>query len=307
MRPAADSLDHVTEKPGLFDLFAIALCTLIWGTTWFVITLQFGVVDSVVSVAYRFLIAAAVLFIWAKLRGEKLWLSRAQHLAAFGMGFFTFAFQYTLVYWAEERISSAVVAVMFAAMAFINLIAFRIVFRQRASLSAWGGALLGVLGVAILSWGELAAASLDATALMGLTLTTIAVMSASLGNVSARAGEQAGAPLVASTGWAMFYGVLLVTPFILVTGREFSWDPRPQYALSLIYLALAGSVIAFLLYFALARRRGYATASYIAALTPVVAMIVSSVFEDKTWSVLALIGAGVAVAGQYLLLRARRA
>jgi drug/metabolite transporter (DMT)-like permease len=297
----------MTEKPTAFDLFAIAVCTLIWGTTWFVITLQFGVVDSVVSVAYRFMISAAVLFVWAKLRGEKLWLSRAQHIAAFGMGFFTFGFQYTLVYWAEERISSAVVAVMFAAMAFVNLTAFRIVFRQRASLSAWGGAALGVLGVAILSWGELAAASLDARAWTGVTLAAVAVISAAIGNVSARSGEQAGAPLLASTAWAMLYGVMLVAPFITLTGRAWAWDPRPEYLYSLLYLAVAGSVIAFALYYALARRRGYATASYIAALTPVVAMIVSSVFEEKTWSVLALLGAGVAVAGQYLLLRARRA
>src|SRR6185295_9205210 len=98
------------------DITAIVVCTLCWGTTWFAITLQLGVVDPVVSVVYRFAFAAALLFAWCALRGEKIGLTRAQHLAAFGVGFSTFTINYTLVYWAEERVTSAVVAVVFATM-----------------------------------------------------------------------------------------------------------------------------------------------------------------------------------------------
>ncbi|HET9230673.1 MAG TPA: hypothetical protein VFO00_05265, partial [Vitreimonas sp.] len=67
-----------------------------------------------------------------------------------------------------------------------------------------------------------------------------------------------------------------------------------------------GSVIAFLLYYGLARRRGYATASYISALAPPVAMLVSSLFEAKTWGLLALGGVALVLAGQWLLLKAKR-
>jgi drug/metabolite transporter (DMT)-like permease len=74
-----------------------------------------------------------------------------------------------------------------------------------------------------------------------------------------------------------------------------------------LHLSVVGSVIAFLLYYGLARRRGYSTASYISALTPPLAMLVSSLFEAKSWGVLALGGVALVLTGQMLLLRSRRA
>jgi drug/metabolite transporter (DMT)-like permease len=293
-------------KPTLFDIAAIAFCTLAWGTTWFAITLQFGVVDPVISIVYRFALSAAVIFAWCALRRGTLALTLPQHLAALGIGFFTFSVNYPLVYWAEERVSSAVVAVLFAALAFVNLIAFRIVERQHAPPLAWVAAALGVAGVALLSWGELTAADLDPRAVVGLTLTGVAVIGAAIGNLAARRGEKLSAPLIASTGWAMGYGAALLTVFALASGRTWAFDPRPAYIGSLLYLAIVGSVIAFLLYYALARRRGYATASYISALAPPVAMLVSSVFEAKTWGLFALAGVALVLAGQWLLLQVKR-
>ena len=110
------------------DLAAIGICTLAWGTTWYAITHQLGVVDPVVSITYRFALAAGLLFAWCALRRESMALTPAQHMAAFGVGLFTFAIDYPLVYWAEERVTSAVVAVVFAALAFVNLVTFRVVF-----------------------------------------------------------------------------------------------------------------------------------------------------------------------------------
>jgi drug/metabolite transporter (DMT)-like permease len=77
--------------------------------------------------------------------------------------------------------------------------------------------------------------------------------------------------------------------------------------LSLLHLSLNGSVVAFVLYYGLARRRGYSTASYISALTPPLAMLISSLLEGKSWGALALGGIVLVLAGQWLLLRARRA
>jgi drug/metabolite transporter (DMT)-like permease len=287
------------------DLSAIAICTLAWGTTWYAITLQFGVVDPVISIIYRFALAAALLFAWCAIRGEAMQLTRAQHLAAFGMGVCNFAINYALVYWAEERVTSAVVAVTFAAMAFVNLITFRVVYRERAPLLSWIAALLGVAGVALMSWEEVAGANANTRALLGILLTIAAVIAASLGNAFARRGDLAGAAVAPFTAWGMAYGVALLTLFALLTGKTWAFDFSLTYMLSLAHLAIVGSVVAFLLYFGLARRRGYATASYISALTPLVAMVVSSIFEAKTWGVGAFGGIGLVVVGQYLLLRAK--
>ncbi|HYD87841.1 MAG TPA: DMT family transporter [Vitreimonas sp.] len=289
------------------DLVAIAVCTLAWGTTWYAITHQLGVVDPVVSIAYRFAFAAALLFAWCALRRETLALSRAQHLAAFGVGLFTFAIDYAFVYWAEERVTSAVVAVVFAALAFVNLVTFRIAFGQRAPALAWLAALLGVAGVALLSWEEVASAQMSARAWTGIGLTLAGVTAAAVGNVYARRGELAGAGVAASTGWAMAYGAALLALFALVTGKAWTFEFTWPYVLSLLHLSVVGSVIAFLLYYGLARRRGYALASYISALTPPVAMTVSALFENKSWGLLALGGVALVLLGQVLLMRARKA
>lgn len=288
------------------DLAAISICTLAWGTTWFVITFQLGVVDPLVSLAYRFALATALLFAWCALRALPLRLSVAQHTAACGIGLFTFTIDYTFIYLAEARISSAVVAVMFATLALVNLAVFRVVFRQRAPLRAWVAAGLGALGVALLSWSEIVHAHLDARARGGFGMACIAIVSASIGNVFARRGEAAGAAVAGLTAWAMAYGALLVALCALILRRSWVFESSVGYIASLVYLALVGSVVAFLFYYGLARRRGYAAASYVTALTPVVAMTVSSVFEGKTWSAMAINGLALVLIGQWMLLRARR-
>ncbi|MGE0531178.1 MAG: DMT family transporter [Hyphomonadaceae bacterium] len=290
-----------------FDLVSIIVCTLAWGTTWFAITLQLGVVDPVVSITYRFGLAAVLLFAWGALRGERLALNRAQHLAAFGVGLFTFAIDYSFVYWAEERVTSAVVAVVFAAMAFVNLAVFRVAFGQRAPLLAWAAAGLGVIGVGLLSWEEIVTSNMSQRALTGIGLTLAGVFSAAIGNVYARRGELAGAGVIASTGWAMGYGAVLLAAFALVTGKAWTFEFTAPYILSLLHLSVVGSVIAFALYYGLARRRGYATASYISALTPPLAMFVSALLEGKSWGLFALGGVVLVLMGQVLLLRSKRA
>jgi len=288
------------------DLTAIGVCTLAWGTTWYAITHQLGVVDPVISVTYRFALAAALLFAWCAVRREQIALTRVQHAAAFGMGFFTFAIDYTFVYWAEERVTSAVVAVVFAAMAFVNLVIFRVAFAQRAPMLAWGAAGLGVIGVFLLSWEEINSAAFGARAFAGVALTFAGVFAAAIGNVYARRGELAGAPVAALTGWSMGYGAVILAFVSIVTGKAWTFELSGPYVISLAHLAIVGSVIAFLLYYGLARRRGYATASYISALTPPVAMTVSALFEGKSWGVLALAGVALVLAGQVLLLRSKQ-
>ncbi|MEQ1490356.1 MAG: EamA family transporter [Terricaulis sp.] len=271
------------QRTQWFDLAAIVVCTLAWGTTWFAITKQLGVVDPVVSVTYRFALAAVLLFAWGALRREKLALTRAQHFAALGVGF------------------------VFAAMAFMNLIVFRFAFNQRAPLLAWAAGGLGVLGVGFLSWEEISSAELSNRALAGISLTLAGVLSAAIGNVYARKGEMAGAGVIASTGWAMGYGAAMLAVFAVATGKTWAFEFTAPYIVSLLHLSLVGSVIAFALYYGLARRRGYATASYISALTPPLAMFVSAMFEDKSWGVFALGGVVLVLAGQVLLLRSKRA
>jgi drug/metabolite transporter (DMT)-like permease len=159
----------------------------------------------------------------------------------------------------------------------------------------------------VLSWAELTHAALSSDTVAGIGLTLVAVVGASAGNLFAHRNDKSGVSVFAATAWGMLYGAAFLTLFALLTGRAFVFDPRPTYVLSLLYLSLLGSVTAFLVYFWLARRRGYSTASYISALTTPTAMVISSTLENKHWSAFALSGVALVLLGQWLLLKSRRA
>lgn len=288
-------------------MLAMGACSLIWGTTWFAITQQFGPVPALVSVAYRFGISAALIFAFCLITRQSIVLRPRQHLAALGQGVSTFAINYPLVYLAEEKVPSGVVAVTFAALAFVNLVVFRLAFGTRASWSSWAGAALGVAGVAVMSFSQLIGAHMDPKTATGLLFGVLAVLMAAVGNVFAHRGHAAGTEVAPGTAWSMAYGAAALAIFDFATGKPFIFDPRPAYGLSLIYLSLFGSVIAFLLYFALARRRSYTFASYISAITPPIALGISAVFEHAPLGWGAAAGVVLVVIGQALLIRSPKA
>jgi drug/metabolite transporter (DMT)-like permease len=287
----------------LADVLSIPVCTLAWGTTWFAVTLQLGVVDPMASLVYRFVLASTLLFGWCAARREPVALSRPQHAMAAGLGFFGFTLSYAATYEAETRVVSAVVAVLFAALAFLNLVVFRVAFAHRARPSAWTAAAMGALGVLLVSWGEIAEARHATRPAIGIALSLLGVVATAVGNGFAQRGEELGAPLAASTAWATLYGTLFLIAWVLAARRPFGFEPSARYVLSLLYLGLFGSVVPFLLYFRLARSRGYTTASYVLALTPILAMAMSALFEGKRWSPTGLLGVVIVLAGQWMLLR----
>ena len=289
------------------DLFALFACSLIWSTTWFAIKFQLGVVPPVVSVAYRFGLATLLLFAWCLFTRQSLKLTRAQHLMVAGQGLFVFALQYPLVYIAEGYVVSAVVAVIFASLSFVNLILFRITLGLKAARLAWAGSAAGLLGVAALSWGEAVRLDMSPAALLGIGLSMAAVVISAFGNLFAAKAQALEVPVTSSTAWAMGYGTLGLMLYALVSGQPFAFEFTAAYIGSLVYLAVFGSVAAFLMYYALARRTGYSFASYISALTPPIAMGISAAFEGAQWGWEALAGLVLVVTGQYLLIRAPKA
>jgi len=285
-------------------LGSIAICSVIWGTTWYAITLQLGSVDATASVTYRFALASVVLFLFCWWRGEPIRLTGAQHLAVFGQGVLTFSIQYSMVYEAEQHIASAVVAVIFAGLAFVNLALFRLLLGQRANWRAWVGAGLGVVGVAAMFVAELRRPGAGDEAHLGLILAVVAMIFAAAGNLAGWKAQKEGAPVLASVAWAMAYGAGLVWLYGVSTGVEFGFELTPAYVGSLLYLSVFGSVVAFALYFMLARAKGYALASYISALTPPIALLMSVVFEHAHFGWEAGLGLVLVLVGQVLLIRA---
>lgn len=303
-----DSVPPVARPPlsrtTLLGIGGVLTCAVIWGTTWYAITLQLGTVAPLASIVWRFGLASALLFLGCLIARQNLRLTRAQHLAALAQGFFAFSISYSFTYASEGHVASAIVAVTFASLTFINLVLFRLAAGQKAAAVSWGGAILGLVGVAVLSGGEVLKAGFDGQAALGVGLALIATTASAFGNFFAWKGQNHGSMAIPSTAWAMAYGTGLLALFGLATGVEFSIDPTFTYVGSLLYLSVFGSVIAFGLYFTIARMIGYAMASYISALTPLIAMLVSVLFEGARFGWPALLALLLILSGQALLIRA---
>jgi drug/metabolite transporter (DMT)-like permease len=303
-----DPLPPVARPPlsraTLLGIGGVLVCAVIWGTTWYGITLQLGTVAPLASIVWRFGLAAALLFLGCLIFRQKLRLTGPQHLAALGQGVFAFSISYSFTYAAEGHVASAIVAVTFASLTFINLVLFRLAAGQKAAGLSWGGAIMGLVGVAVLSGGEVLSAGFDRRAALGVGLALIATTASAFGNFFAWKGQTRGSMAIPSTAWAMAYGTGLLVIYGLATGVEFTIDPTFTYIGSLLYLSVFGSVIAFGLYFTIARMIGYAMASYISALTPPIAMLVSVLFEGARFGWPALAGLLLVLSGQALLIRA---
>ena len=287
--------------PGSNGLFV--LCTLIWGSTWFVIRFQLGSVAPEVSVAYRFALAATLLLGFCVLTKARLRFSIREHLLMALQGAFMFAANYVLVYHSERFLTSGLVAVVFSLIVIFNIVGMRLLFGTPIALEMLLGAMTGVCGVALLFWPELARFEGDATSTLGLVLALVSTLIASIGNLVAAHNYKLGMPVRSSTGFAMLYGSFFVAIWILVRGVPWSFVATPSYVLSLAYLAVFGSVVAFVSYLTLAGRVGADRAGYSGVVTPVVALGLSTVLEGYRWTLPAVIGALLALGGNVIILK----
>ncbi len=303
---AAAIPQHAGGRPDRWDYLSLAACGLIWGTTWLVLKFQLGALSPVVSIMYRFIASGLLIFPVSRLQGQRLTLTRKEHGLAAAQGVLVFGFGYVLVYSAEEYAPSALVAVVFATLSLVNTGLFRLVLGQKAARGAWIGAGLGAVGVACLSAGQILASPVRNGLLIGVGLTLGSVLFNALGNLATRVNQSGGAPVSTLTGWAMLYGAAALFVVALATGARFAPPMTFGFWASFGYLTVFGSVVGFLVYYALAHRRGFTLASYTGVLTPPVAMLVSSLFEKVRWDLSALAGLLLIIGGQVMIVRSTR-
>ncbi len=279
--------------------------TAIWGTTWLVIKFQLGLVAPEASVAWRFTLASGLILGWCGVRGVALPRGWRQHLRLVALGVLLFGLNYVLTYRAETSLTSGLVAVLFATMVFWNLLGARLFFGAPAPGGVVLGAAFGLAGLLLLFWPELAGLRADHRLLAGVGYAVAGTLVASAGNLVSQRAFADGVPVLPGTGVAMGYAALLLLGWCLATGVPLTFDPRPAYVLSLAYLAVLGSVVAFVTYLTLLQRIGAGRAGYTTAVIPVVAMLASTLFERYRWTASAAAGLGLVLAGTVLVLRAR--
>lgn len=305
----------MSEVPGearpdstkLSVLVPFGIITLIWGSTWIVIADQLGVVPPTWSVTYRFLLAGLTLAAWTLWKRERFWLPPSGFAFAAAVGLFQFVLNFNFVYRAEAHVTSGLVAVVFALLLVPNALLGRIFLGQRLGRQLMIGSVIAVAGIALLFVHEIRRdPSASGEVLVGIGLTLIAVMSASCANVMQASETAKRLPMLPMLGWAMLIGAGADGLFAFVTVGPPVVEWRIGYLAGVAYLGIVASALAFTLYFGVIRVIGPAKAAYSSVLIPVLAMLISTVFEGYRWSLLAAAGAALAGIGLVVALRARR-
>lgn len=254
---------------------------LIWGSTFFAITLQLGQVAPAVSVVYRFAIASAVLFAWCLARGDHLRLSWRTQRWLLLQGIASFGLSYICTYTSEQYLVSALVAVLFALMVFWTPICSRLILGTPLTARIWTAGAAAMAGVTLLfyqsiasAWSAIAGGG-NGHFLLGLGLALCATISSSVGNVLVVKVREQSSNVLLTMAWSMLWGTLMVAAWVLVSGQSFILPTTVRYWGGLFYLAIFGSVIAFAAYFTLILRIGSHKAVYIGVVTPVISVLLS--------------------------------
>ncbi len=292
------------DRMNILALYLTAV--LIWGSTWLVITFQYGTVPPAVSVAYRFLLASAFLLCWCLLRKLPLRFSVRQHAWMALQGVLLFGINYVLVYLAETVVTSGLVATVFSLVVFLNILGARLFLGTPIRRTTLTGALLGVTGIVLVFLPEFSRGTASAEITTGLVLAVLGATTASFGNILVSRNVRSGLPVVQMNTFGMFYGALAVSIYALVTHQPFVMDATPRYLLSLTYLAFFGSVLAFGAYLTLIGRVGPGRAGYANVAIPVVALLLSALFEGLRWSPLLVLGILLCGAGNVVVLSGKR-
>lgn len=275
-----------------------AVCVLVWGTTWFAITAQIAAVAPEVGVAVRFGLAAVALLAWCAGRGIGLRFTLRHHAWFALQGLSGLSAAYICIYHAERFVVSGVVAVGYAASPLIGLVTARLFLGTPMSRRVALGGTLGLVGVALIFGHEFARVEGVAGVAAGAALTAAAVLLSSVSTTVAARYQREGVSGWAPLAWAMAYGAAGSALAAWFAGRSWQVVWSGPFVASLAYLTLAGSIVAFGAFYALLHRIGPARAGYIGVMTPVVALVVSSLLEGFIWSGQTVLGVALAIAGQ---------
>lgn len=296
------------HTPRFSNAQLFALCVLIWGTTWYAIVHQIGLATPEVGVTLRFALAGVVVLLWARWRGEKLAGGVAVHALVALQGVCMYSLSYLCTYHAEKHVPSGLVAVGYSLSPLISGTAAWALWRHALSLQFLLGGVLGVGGVALIFWPELGAASQRDSAGLGLVLTLAAVTLSAAGSLLASRNARFKLLFWPAMGVSLMYGAACSLVLLLLQGQgghllhlPTAWD----WWASLVYLALAGTVLTFSAYLTLQQRLGPGKAATVGVMTPVLALLISTLLEGYKPQLITLAGVLMALLGNVLMLKRR--
>jgi drug/metabolite transporter (DMT)-like permease len=283
-----------------------SLTVVIWGSTWIGIKYQLGVIDPMASIAHRFMLAALLLGIFMLVRRQPMRLPLRDHPFLLLQGLCLFCTNFYFIYHAEMVLASGLVAVVFSTLMMFNVINGALFMGSKIHVGVVIGGLIGLAGMAAVFWPELDTLDLSDENFVALLYCLAGTASASFGNIIAARNRKYERPVLVTNIWAMGYGAAAMYVAAMLTGVPIAIDWQAPYIISLLYLSVFGSVIAFWAYLTLIGRIGADRAGYANVIFPLVALLISTVVENYQWTPLALSGVAIVVFGNWLVMRAAK-
>ena len=283
-----------------YILFIFTL--LCWAPTWYLIKYQLGYVDPLVSVFYRFIIASLIIFIFLFIKKKNLKFSINHHFWFLFFGICLYSVNYVFLYLSNTYLISAFPAVVFSTVVIMNIIGETFYFKKKPSLKTLIGASIGMIGIIIIFNDEIFSFSLDEGTHIGLFLALIGSFFASTGNMIHQRNLNYNFPSIQTIAYAMLYGSIITLIITRIQGTELLFEYSLSYISSLIYLSTFGSVFAFIYYLRLIEKIGPGRAGYIAIVMPVLALIISTIFEKLEWQTDLIIGLPILIIGAVLVI-----
>ncbi len=290
----------------LKNILLFLTSAFIWGSTWLAIKFQLGVVDPLISIFYRFLLAASIIFFYLLISGATLRYSFKQHLQMALQGFLLFGMNYWLVYLAEQHLTSGLVAIAFSTIVFLNIFFGAVFLKSKIRSLVITGAVIGFIGISFVFKNEIMVFNLSSQNSIALLIAFIGAISASLGNITSAYNQKKKIPVLQTNAYGMLYGSMLMLILAIIMKKPVYFDTSLSYISSLLYLSIFGSIIAFTCYLTLLGNIGADKAGYTTLVIPIIAIILSSVFEDYQWNVFAFLGVILISFGNILVLRRKR-
>jgi drug/metabolite transporter (DMT)-like permease len=277
-----------------------ALLCIIWGSTWLVIKVGYGGLGPFNVAGVRFAIAAAVLVLIVPLVGARWPRGRTEWTLVLLVGVLLFLGDYGLIYWAEQYIDSGLTAILFGTFPLLTM-AFAHIYLPGEHLTPRKllGGIAAFLGVAALFADRV---HIDGSNIGPMAAIVAAAACAAAANVATKRYGAAlhSAALNAST--ILVGAVLLLTTSWLV-GDGIKLPPNGASWMAVLYLAIIGTVVAFLIYFSLLKTWTATTVSFVGVFTPAIALLLGAVVLHERLSIWSVAGSVLILGGVSAALR----
>ena len=277
----------------------IFLC-IVWGSTWLFIKVGYGGLGAFNVAALRFFLAGALFVPLVPLFRARWPRTREEWLLVWWVGLAMFAADYGLIYWSEQFIDSGLTAIVFATMPLMTIFMAHAYLGsdERITMRKLGGTVGAFLGVIVLFWDRV---RLDASHTGPMAAVVAAAACAAAASV---ASKQHGAALhpAALNAPSMLVGAFMLLAVSFAVGDGFALPHDAATWGAVAYLAVVGSVLAFLAYFTLLKSWSVTSLSFITVFTPVVALLLGFIFLDERPTIMTAIGAVLILSGVALAL-----